>query len=57
VVEDSERGVRAARAAGMRCVAIPCGETRHHDFSEATLVLRTLPELLRSPLFRRSRAT
>jgi HAD superfamily hydrolase (TIGR01509 family) len=51
VVEDSERGVRAARAAGMRCVAIPCGETRHHDFSEATLVLRELPDLLRCSLF------
>jgi HAD superfamily hydrolase (TIGR01509 family) len=51
VVEDSERGVRAARAAGMRCVAVPCGETRHHDFSEATLVLPSLPELLRCPLF------
>jgi hypothetical protein len=35
----------------MRCVAIPCGETRHHDFSEATLVLSALPELLRSPFF------
>jgi HAD superfamily hydrolase (TIGR01509 family) len=52
VIEDSERGVQAARAAGMRCVAIPCSETRHHDFSEATLVLSALPELLASPLFR-----
>jgi beta-phosphoglucomutase-like phosphatase (HAD superfamily) len=51
VVEDSERGVRAARAAGMRCFAVPCGETRHHDFSQATLVLPALPDLLRSPLF------
>ena len=51
VIEDSERGVQAARAAGMRCVAIPCGETRHHDFSAATLVLPTLPDLLRSALF------
>jgi HAD superfamily hydrolase (TIGR01509 family) len=51
VVEDSERGVRAARAAGMRCVAVPCGETRHHDFSEATLVLPALADLLRCPLF------
>ena len=51
VIEDSERGVRAARAAGMRCVAIPCGETRHHDFSDATLVLPTLPDLLGCPLF------
>jgi len=46
VIEDSERGVQAARAAGMRCVAIPCGETRHHDFSGATLVLPALPDLL-----------
>ena len=51
VVEDSERGVRAARAAGMRCVAVPCGETRHHDFSAATLVLPALPGLLTSSLF------
>jgi HAD superfamily hydrolase (TIGR01509 family) len=50
VVEDSERGVRAARAAGMRCVAVPCGETRHHDFSAATLVLPALPALLSCPL-------
>jgi len=51
VVEDSERGVRAARAAGMRCVAIPCGETRHHDFAAATLVLAGLPDLLACALF------
>ena len=51
VIEDSERGVQAARAAGMRCVAIPCGETRHHDFSHATLVLPTLPALLSCALF------
>jgi HAD superfamily hydrolase (TIGR01509 family) len=51
VIEDSERGVRAARAARMRCVAIPCGETRHHDFTDATLVLPALPDLLRCPLF------
>jgi HAD superfamily hydrolase (TIGR01509 family) len=51
VVEDSERGVRAARAAGMRCVAIPCGETVHHDFRDATLVLPALPALLRCDLF------
>ena len=51
VVEDSERGVQAARAAGMRCVAVPCSVTRSHDFSRATLVLGGLPELLGSPLF------
>jgi HAD superfamily hydrolase (TIGR01509 family) len=51
VIEDSERGVQAAHAAGMRCVAVPCEVTRHHDFSQATLVLGGLPELLGSPLF------
>lgn len=51
VIEDSQRGVQAARAAGMRCVAVPCGMTRRHDFSEATLVLGGLPELLASSLF------
>jgi HAD superfamily hydrolase (TIGR01509 family) len=51
VIEDSERGVQAARAAGMRCVAVPCSVTRSHDFSRATLVLGGLPELLGSPLF------
>jgi beta-phosphoglucomutase family hydrolase len=56
VVEDSERGVRAARAAGMRCVAIPCGETRHHDFGEATLVLARLPDLLAASLVAGGRA-
>jgi len=51
VVEDSERGVRAARAAGMRCVAVPCTETRHHDFTDATLVLPALPALLTCGMF------
>ena len=51
VIEDSERGVQAACAAGMRCVAVPCGVTRQHDFSQATLVLGGLPELLDSRLF------
>ena len=51
VIEDSERGVRGACAAAMRCVAIPCAETRQHDFSGATVVLRSLSELLECDLF------
>jgi HAD superfamily hydrolase (TIGR01509 family) len=51
VVEDSERGVRAARAAGMRCVAVPCDATRDHDFSAATLVLSSLTALPACGLF------
>ena len=46
VVEDSRNGILAARAAGMRRVAIPCPTTRAHDFTEADLVLASLPELL-----------
>jgi HAD superfamily hydrolase (TIGR01509 family) len=39
VLEDAEKGVRAAHAAGMRCIAIPTDHTRGNDFSLATLVL------------------
>jgi HAD superfamily hydrolase (TIGR01509 family) len=34
-LEDSCVGVQAARAAGMRCVAVPNRLTRHHDFTAA----------------------
>ena len=46
VVEDSRNGVRAAKAAGMACAAIPCPATRHEDFSEADWRLDALPALL-----------
>jgi HAD superfamily hydrolase (TIGR01509 family) len=45
VVEDSEKGVVAAAAAGMRSVAVPNIHTRHHDFSRATVVLQSLHDL------------
>lgn len=35
-VEDTPRGVRAARAAGLRVVAVPSDLTADQDFSEAT---------------------
>ncbi len=47
VIEDSRRGVTAARAAGMRCLAIPCSTTAHQDFTHATARLDTLPGVLR----------
>jgi len=50
VIEDSHNGVTAARAAGMRCVAIPCETTRHQDFGHATARLARLTDLLDSPL-------
>lgn len=56
VIEDSERGLRAALAAGMRCWAIPNALTEHADFSGAERVLDDVREVLdllgHSPLAR-----
>ena len=49
VIEDSERGLRAALAAGLRCIVIPQGLTRGLDFTGALAVLddiRQLPPLI-----------
>lgn len=50
VIEDAPHGVRAAKAAGMRAVAVRTPSTRGLDLSEADLVLDSLvdfdPELL-----------
>ena len=40
--EDSPNGVRAARAAGLRVVAVPGPMTRDQDFSDAQLCLPSL---------------
>jgi HAD superfamily hydrolase (TIGR01509 family) len=52
VVEDTQRGVRAALAAGMRVVAVPSDLTFDNDFSGAARRLGRLdeltPELLRA---------
>lgn len=44
-VEDSPNGVRAARAAGMACVAVPCWVTSGLDFGDAQLVCESLHEV------------
>jgi len=41
-LEDSETGARAAKAAGMLCIAVPSTLTRSLDFSHADVVLDTL---------------
>jgi len=49
VVEDSERGLAAAVAARLRCIAVPTELTRNGDFSSAIAVLsdlRQLPSLI-----------
>jgi HAD superfamily hydrolase (TIGR01509 family) len=45
VLEDSEKGVRAAHAAGMACIAVPNRHTAGHDFSLASRVVRSLHEV------------
>ncbi|MBI2811097.1 MAG: HAD family phosphatase [Candidatus Melainabacteria bacterium] len=45
VIEDSFNGVLAAKAAGMKCIAIPCPTTRHQDHSKADKILGTLESL------------
>ncbi len=44
-IEDSLSGVRAARAAGLFCIAVKNHFTRTHDLSEADLVLQSLFEV------------
>lgn len=44
-LEDSENGVRAAKSAGMRCIAVPSALTRPLDFSAADLVVGSLTEV------------
>jgi len=45
VFEDSPNGIRAAKRAGMACVAVPNPVTVHLDVSEADLVLASLAEM------------
>ena len=45
VVEDTEIGVRAAKSAGLPCVAVPNDYTKAHDFSGADYVIKSIGEL------------
>jgi beta-phosphoglucomutase family hydrolase len=45
VIEDAEKGVVAARRAGMKVIAVPNGLTHNNDFSQADLVVNSLQEL------------
>jgi len=45
VIEDSERGLRAARAAGIRCWAVPSPLARQGSFNDAERVFDSLGEL------------
>jgi HAD superfamily hydrolase (TIGR01509 family) len=45
VIEDSERGLRAARAAGIDCAVVDYHFTRSHDFNAAQYRLHKLAQL------------
>jgi HAD superfamily hydrolase (TIGR01509 family) len=45
VIENTDKGVRAAVRAGMPCLAVPNEYTRRNDFSQASLVLSSLREV------------
>lgn len=45
ILEDSVNGLKAARAAGIRCIIIPSSLTRGMDFHEADLVLDSLQSM------------
>ncbi|MFH1132974.1 MAG: HAD family hydrolase [Nanoarchaeota archaeon] len=42
VIEDAENGVMAARAAGMKVIAVPSRFTAHHNLSAATAIVPSL---------------
>ena len=46
IVEDSERGLDAAKAAGIRCIVVPHNLTRDNNFSGAYRVLDSIREVV-----------
>jgi HAD superfamily hydrolase (TIGR01509 family) len=50
VIEDSERGLRAAKAAGLACWVIPHGLSSHGSFTAADRVLGSISEVARKLL-------
>jgi HAD superfamily hydrolase (TIGR01509 family) len=51
VVEDSMRGLQAARSAGLPCLVIPGHMTAGNDFSQATRILSDVREVLSAIAF------
>jgi HAD superfamily hydrolase (TIGR01509 family) len=45
VLEDAEKGLKAAKAAGMKCIIVPDVFTLNGDFKKADLVVNSLTEL------------
>lgn len=55
VVEDSERGLASARAAGLECLIVLSEWTQDSDFSQACKVLRSISDVPEEVLRRASR--
>ena len=51
VLEDSLNGLRAAKAAEMRCIVVPCSVTGHLEFEGAWKKFRSLEEFTMNELF------
>ena len=49
-VEDTEHGLKAAVAAGLRCVAIPTAQSETHDFSAASAQYSNLSDWVRAEI-------
>jgi len=49
-IEDTENGVKAAKAAGMKVIAVPNKWTAHQNFSKADRVVSSLSEITMSML-------
>lgn len=45
VIEDAENGVKAAKAAGMKCIGYKNMDSGNQDLSEADLVINNFSEL------------
>ncbi len=48
VVEDAQNGVRAAKAAGMKCIAYAGSDHNVDDLSEADLIIKDFTALTKS---------
>ena len=51
VVENAPLGIKAAKAAGMPCIAIESTLKRHH-LNSADWIFKSIDELMKSPIFR-----
>lgn len=45
VIEDAEKGLVAAKAAGMKCICVPSAHTADNDFTKADVVVRSLDQV------------